>query len=131
MEDRCKVDSGPFKDQIGTVVHISENQIATIKTLEKFPVPIKMSALNLSKHFEVGDNIMVLQGVHSGEVGVILDICQPERTHAITLMNTSKTELKILTSNLKRVEQVDLSCKLSVEEFLGQTGRRRPVGKSV
>ena len=101
------------------VEHISENQIATMKTLEKIPVPIKMSAQNLTKHFEIGDNVMVLQGVHSGELGVILDIIAPELTHATVLMNTSKTELKILTSNLKRVEQVDLSCKLSVEEFLG------------
>jgi len=54
------------------------------------PVVIKDKAENMKKFFEVGESVRVLQGVHSGEGGLILEVLKPDETHALLLMEDTK-----------------------------------------
>jgi hypothetical protein len=36
---------------------------------------IKVKADELQKFFEVGESVRILQGVHAGEPGVVIEIC--------------------------------------------------------
>jgi len=65
-------------------------------------VVIKDKAENMKKFFEVGESVRVLQGVHSGEGGLILEVLKPDETHALILMEDTKQELRVLLSNLRQ-----------------------------
>ena len=69
------------------------------------PVVIKDKAENMKKFFEVGESVRVLQGVHSGEGGLILEVLKPDETHALLLMEDTKQELRVLISNLRRTKE--------------------------
>jgi transcription antitermination factor NusG len=53
-------------------------------------VLIKDKAENMQKFFEVGESVRVLQGVHSGESGLVIEILKPDATHAVLLMEDTK-----------------------------------------
>ena len=116
--DRCKVTEGQFEGCQGTIKHISEEKIASLFTEDKIPVLIKVKGSELAKFFEIGESVRILQGVHSGEPGVVIDICQPDKKHAIVLMEHTKAELKVLITNLCKREELDPNSKHTLSQFL-------------
>lgn len=116
--DRCNVISGQFQGCQGTIESINEQQISTLKTLDKIPIAIKVHAKELVKFFKVGEGVRILQGCHAGEPGQVLEIA--EMKHAVVLMESTKTELKVLITNLRRKEEQDFNSKHSLSNFLNQ-----------
>lgn len=68
-------------------------------TDDRFPVEIKVLAIDAVKQFEIGESIRIMQGAHSGEVGLIAEILNDK--HAVITMESNNSELKILLSNLR------------------------------
>ena len=99
-----------------------------MNTLDKIPVKIKVTAKELRKFFKLGESVRILQGVHAGEPGQVLEVSN-ENTHARVLMENTKAELKVLMSNLRRNEEID-TCKHTLAEFLG-SGKSTNVAKSI
>ena len=97
-------------------------------TEEKIPVSLKVPVSDLEKFFEVGESVRILQGIHAGEPGMITSMSL-EGTHANVLMEHTKSELKIILSNLRRKEELDPNCKHSLSQFLLQG--KRPQAKSI
>ena len=79
---------------------------------------IKVKGAELVKFFDIGESVRILQGVHSGEPGVVIDICQPDKKHAVVLMEHTKAELKVLITNLRKREELDPNCKFTLSQFL-------------
>jgi hypothetical protein len=98
----------------------TETSFVQLVTEEKVPVPIKVQAADVIKFFEVGECVRVLQGMHAGQAGQVVDIVRPEGTHAVVLMDHTCVEQKVLISNLRRKEELDPHCKHSLSEFLVQ-----------
>lgn len=59
-----------------------------------------------------------MQGVHAGEPGVVIEICQPDRRHARVLMEHTRAELKVLITNLRKREELDPNSKFTLSQFL-------------
>jgi transcription elongation factor len=129
--DRCRVSEGQFQNCEGHITSIEENGLAVLLTNDKIPVPIKVPAAQLDKVFNVGESIRVLQGIHSGEPGLIMSL---DDKFASVLMEASRSELKVPIGNMRRREQ--LEAKHGMSHFLvngrsssnlndktGQTGR--------
>lgn len=75
---------------------------------------IKVKVDELQKFFEVGESVRILQGVHAGEPGVIIEICKPDRRHARLLMEHTRAELKVLITNLRKREELDPNSKFTL-----------------
>jgi transcription elongation factor len=132
--DRCKVQSGQFQNCKGIIQSINtETGIVQMITEEKVPVPIKVHASLLLKFFEVGEQVRILQGLHSGQAGQVIDIVKPELKHAIVLLEHSKVEHKVLISNLRRREELDPNCKHTLSQFLtkGESTTIKEKGQTV
>jgi len=43
-------------------------------TIDKIPVRIKVHAKELHKFFDSGESVRILQGLHAGEPGIILEV---------------------------------------------------------
>lgn len=129
--DRCEVVQGQFKGCKGTIIAINDDNssIVTMNTLDKVPIKIKVAAKELRKFFTLGESVRILQGVHAGEPGQILEVSK-EQTHARVLMENTKAELKVLISNLRRNEELDAHCKNTLAEFL-TNGKSANVAKSI
>ena len=56
------------------IKEISENQVATMLTEDKVPIKIKAAASELRKFFTQGESVRIIQGVHAGESGQILEV---------------------------------------------------------
>jgi len=65
-------------------------------TEAKIPVQIKDKADHMKKFFEVGESVRILQGLHQGETGLILDLLKPDETHANILMDDTKQEMRVM-----------------------------------
>ena len=100
-----------------------------MSTLDKVPIKIKVAAKELRKFFNLGESVRILQGVHAGEPGQVLEV-SPENTHALVLMENTKAELKVLIRNLRRNEELDIHCKHTVAEFLG-SGKQANIARSI
>lgn len=50
----------------------------------------------MKKFFEVGESVRILQGLHQGETGLILDLLKPDETHANILMDDTKQEMRVM-----------------------------------
>lgn len=89
--DRCKVFNGQFRGCQGQIQSIDvDTGFASLMTEDKVPVLIKDKAENMKKFFEVGESVRVLQGQHSGEGGLVIEILKPDETHALLLMDNTK-----------------------------------------
>lgn len=86
-------------------------------TLDKVPIKIKVAAKELQKIFAIGESVRVIQGLHAGEPGQVLEVNR-EKTHARILMDNTKAELKVLVVNLRRSEELEANGKHSLDEFL-------------
>lgn len=86
-------------------------------TEDKVPVLIKDKAENMKKFFEVGESVRVLQGQHSGEGGLVIEILKPDETHALLLMDNTKQELRVLITNLRRKEEACPGVKHTLSAF--------------
>jgi len=82
------------------------------------PVTIKCKASELKKFFEIGESVRILQGLHAGEPGVVTEICQPDGKHALLLMEHTRSELKVLVTNLRKREELDPNSKFTLSQFL-------------
>ena len=69
-----------------------------VKTNDKVPLNLKVWSKDLQKYFETGESVMIISGLHSGGAGIITSI---DEKHALVSMEGTKSELKILLSNLK------------------------------
>ena len=69
-----------------------------VKTSDKFPLNLKVWSKDLQKYFENGDSVRVISGLHAGGSGVVTALTDKV---AVVSMDGTKTELKILISNLK------------------------------
>lgn len=105
--DVCRVFEGQFQGCVGKVESLNDGGLATLLTEDKVPVAIKIPALQLQKIFKVGESVRIIQGVHAGEPGIILNLLQPDQRHATILMEHTKNELTVVTSNLRRKEELD------------------------
>ena len=83
----------------------------------------------------MGESVRILQGCHAGEPGQILELVEPDKKHAVVLMENTRAELKVLITNLRRKEEQDPNCKHSLSEFLIQnsrsSGAKQATGKSI
>ena len=79
-----------------------------------------MAAKELRKIFTLGESVRIIQGLHSGEPGQVLEVSR-ENTHARILMENTKAELKVLVRNLRRNEELEANLKNTLDEFLGKT----------
>lgn len=43
-------------------------------TLDKIPIKIKVAARELQKFFAQGESVRILQGIHAGEPGQVLEV---------------------------------------------------------
>jgi len=75
-------------------------------------------ATQLEKYFVVGESVRIIQGVHAGEPGTVLELVKPELKYAMVLMENTRAELKVLVSNLRRKEELEPSCRHSLSDFL-------------
>ena len=98
-------------------------------TLDKVPIKIKVKAHELHKIFGVGESVRILQGLHAGEPGQVLEVNR-EKTHARILMDNTKAELKVLVKNLRRSDELETTWKHSLDDFL-LAGKSSNVAKSV
>ena len=90
-------------------------------TIDKIPVKIKVAAKELRKFFAQGESVRILQGVHAGEPGSVLEVSS-EHTHASVLMEETKAELKVLVSNLRRDDGLAQQHQ-SLSEFFNPSGK--------
>ena len=127
--DRCEVVKGQFQGCQGMILSINDTLVVTMETLDKIPIKIKVPAKELRKFFTLGESVRILQGVHAGEPGQVIEI-SPENTHARVLMENTKAELKVLMSNLRRNEELEAHSKHTLAEFLG-SGKSANVAKSI
>jgi len=88
-----------------------------MSTLDKIPVKIKVAAKELRKLFTSGESVRILQGLHAGEPGLVLEVLA-EKTHARILMENTKSELKILISNLRRNDELEAHSRETLADFL-------------
>lgn len=101
-----------------------------MNTLDKVPIKIKVSAKELRKFFTLGESVVILQGIHAGEPGQVLEVSS-EHTHALVLMENTKGELKVLVSNLRRNDELDSHCRETLADFLNPQGKQATVAKSI
>jgi hypothetical protein len=64
-------------------------------------------AVDLIKFFEVGESVRILQGIHSGAAGQVIELVEPELKHAMLLMENTRSEVRVFVSNLRRKEDND------------------------
>lgn len=72
--------------------------LVSIKTFERIPVQHKVKRKEVKKYFEVGESVRVIEGSHAGEGGIINAVINEK--HALVIMSSSRSEIKILLSNL-------------------------------
>jgi len=77
---------------------ISHYSLVLVKTLDQAALDLKVSQQDVIKYFEVGESVRVIHGIHSGGAGTIISISDK---HAVVAMEGTKSELKIMLSNLK------------------------------
>ena len=102
-----------------------------MSTHDKIPIKIKVAAKELRKFFTQGESVRILQGLHAGEPGQVLEVSGEEHTHALVLMDNTKAELKVLISNLRRTEGFHAHKWNNIAEFFNPTGKYSNVPKSV
>ena len=88
--------------------------LVLIRTLEKVPYELKAKSSDAAKYFECGESVRVIAGLHSGGSGVILALTGG---HAVVSMDSSKSELKILQSNLKLKKNDEME-HVKFEDFI-------------
>ena len=108
--DPCKVITGNFQGCIGRVDSLTEEGVAMIEIADKVSYSIKVSVRDVVKNFDVGECIRIVQGVHAGDAGQIIEIVPPK--HALLLMDHTKSELKVFISNLRKKEDHDPSAAM-------------------
>jgi len=104
--------------------------LALLRTEDRIAAEIKLQASDLEKFFSIGESVRVLQGLHAGEPGIVIELSQFDNKHATVLMENTKAELRVLVSNLRRKEELDPNCKHSLSEFLIQNQANKGIGRN-
>ena len=101
--DKIKVISGDLKNLTGYVVSV-ERQIVTMQPDHKdLPQMLDLDLKMISKHFETGDHVWVINGENQGEKGIITKITHNK---CIVFSDIRKKEFITLANNLKLSSQV-------------------------
>ncbi len=87
-----------------------------VKTLEKEPLTLKVWQADAMKYFEVGESVRVIAGIHSGGAGIVVALSDK---HAVVAMEGTKSELKIMLSNLKAKKEQTEDVRL--EDYISKT----------
>ena len=90
--------------------------VVLVKTSEKVPLELKVWVKDLKKYFELGESVRVMSGVHAGNTGIVTAISDK---HAFVSMEGTKSELKILLSNLK-IKKEDME-NVKLQDVINKT----------
>lgn len=69
-----------------------------VKTSCKTPLDLKVWVKDLQRHFDVGESVRVISGLHEGSSGIITSI-NDDHAH-VSMEGNNQCELKILLNNL-------------------------------
>ena len=72
--DNIKVIHGDLQNLTGTVVAINKKVITMKPDLEDIPENLDLDIKMISKHFEKGDHVYVIEGEHEGDKGIITKV---------------------------------------------------------
>ena len=103
--DKISINKGDFTGIKATVISIEDNQILFqaigIPELTKhFPVDVSM----VSKYFEPGDMVRIIEGKYQGETGQVIDVDEQKIS---MVLDSSEQEIKVLVNNLKLKNDTD------------------------
>ncbi|KAJ3443777.1 transcription elongation factor spt5 [Anaeramoeba flamelloides] len=101
--DKIRVIDGDLRNLLGTVEYVEDENVF-IKPDHKLltdllPVPISQ----LSKHFDLGTQIKVIDGARKGETGIILAI---DGEYAIFFSDSSDEEVKVFINDIQITKQI-------------------------
>eukprot|EP01155_Anaeramoeba_flamelloides_P010326 Anaeramoba_flamelloidesa325274_259.p1 GENE.a325274_259~~a325274_259.p1 ORF type:complete len:1208 (-),score=352.74 a325274_259:52-3645(-) len=101
--DKIRVIEGDLRNLLGTVEYVEDENVF-IKPDHKLltdllPVPISQ----LSKHFDLGTQIKVIDGARKGETGIILAI---DGEYAIFFSDSSDEEVKVFINDIQITKQI-------------------------
>ena len=98
--DRVVVDNSSIRNIKAIITQLDFQDFVRVRTIENVPLELKIKTCDISKFFETGEAVRVMQGTHAGETGLVVAI---DGKHAVVSMDaaTGAEELKILLSNLQ------------------------------
>lgn len=113
--DRVEILNGEQRGSRGIVAK-STTTIATVN-LPEFPLkPLEFPVSALRKIFEPGDHVMVINGEHQGDAGLVLTIKQGQVTF---MSNQTREEVTITANNLsKSIDSTPTSSEYSLHDIV-------------
>ena len=76
--DRIRFAKGEFLNLGGVVTDVRDNGVVMVHPdIEGFDESVECSAEELMKSFKAGDKVMVIDGTHAGEKGMLIQVNKP------------------------------------------------------
>jgi transcription elongation factor SPT5 len=72
--DKVRVISGDLQSISGTVITIEDGFILMKPNIEGIDENIKINSEHVSKYFEPGDKVKVIDGKYKGETGIVVEL---------------------------------------------------------
>lgn len=109
--DKIKVIAGDLKGLDGTVVSMEDGFVIFKPNMEGYDQNLKLETSNITKFFEPGDAVRILEGKYKGETGLVTGF---EDAQALIALDQRQKEIKIFGNHLKLKSEVDISTQAAI-----------------
>ena len=102
--DKSSVIKGDLMGLVGTVVSLESNQVIFKPNLQGLSQNLQVDCDWVTKYFEPGDDVRVIEGHYKGETGLVT---KSEGKFAQIVLDQTNREIKIYANKLKLKSELD------------------------
>ncbi len=102
--DKIRVIKGDLNGLDGTVITIEDGFVVFKPNIEGFAQNLKQETSCITKYFEPGDAVRVIEGKYKGETGLVTGF---EDRYALIALDQRAKEIKIFANHLKLKSEID------------------------